>query len=314
MAGVEGLARDPARALGPPQHQRLVQAADDAMLAPQHQRRTGDLLAAGARCPVVVEIDGRRGAVVLAGRMDRVGAAEAALVFGECLGLDVGESLGAPAAERPAQVERRIAADHPLRQRLRLDQEEPVVVPAGEAHVGHVVHVERRHDVDEGDPLDPIGVVEREAMRDTAAAVVAGDEKAPMAEACHQRRHVGGHRPLAVKRMGLVLQRGARLGRIAVAAQVRNDEREVGRQPCGDALPHDVRLRVAVQEKQCRLGPVAAGARKQLDLAGGMRAGFEAIEPCHAQLLPATAGVPFSPAASPALAAAEALAILRAQR
>ena len=84
-----------------------------------------------------------------------------------------------------------------------------MVVADRGAHVDELVHVERRHDVDQRQPLDPVGVVERQPVRHPGAAVVAGDEEALVAEAAHQRRHVGGHRPLAVQRVvGLGRGRG----------------------------------------------------------------------------------------------------------
>ena len=115
--------------------QRIEALADQAARAPEQEQVAADLLVRGARRAIVLEIDRGAGAVVLAGGVDRVGAAEAALVLGERLGLDVAEAVRAPAAERPAQVERRVAADHPLGQGRRLDQEEPVVVADRGAHV-----------------------------------------------------------------------------------------------------------------------------------------------------------------------------------
>ena len=44
-------------------------------------------------------------------------------------------------------------------------------------------------------------MVEREPVRDPAAAVVADHREAVVAERAHQRDQVGGHRPLAVLRV-----------------------------------------------------------------------------------------------------------------
>src|ERR1035441_11037246 len=82
LAGRHGVALQPAGALGAPENEWRIEGADDAVLAPQHERVAGDLRAGGARGPVVLEIDRRRGTVVLAGGVDRVGAAEAPLVLG----------------------------------------------------------------------------------------------------------------------------------------------------------------------------------------------------------------------------------------
>ena len=44
-------------------------------------------------------------------------------------------------------------------------------------------------------------MIEREPMRDAAAAVVAADEKLFVAELAHQRQHIERHRALAVGRV-----------------------------------------------------------------------------------------------------------------
>ena len=102
--------------------------------------------------------------------------------------------------------------------------------------------------------LDALRMIEREPVRDASAAVVADDGEALVAERAHQRDHVGRHRALAVLRViELGRRRRRRLGRVAIAAQVGNDEREVGGERARDAVPHRVRLRVAVQQQQRRL-------------------------------------------------------------
>jgi hypothetical protein len=79
VAGWHRQARHRRGALCLPGRDRIEQAADDAALAPEDERLAGDLVARGARGPIVLEVDRRRGAVVLARGVDRVGAAEAAL-------------------------------------------------------------------------------------------------------------------------------------------------------------------------------------------------------------------------------------------
>jgi hypothetical protein len=48
----------------------------------------------------------------------------------------------------------------------------------GRLPVDRLNAVERRHDVEQRDSLDPVGVVERQAMGDAGAAVMAGDHEA----------------------------------------------------------------------------------------------------------------------------------------
>ena len=73
----------------------------------------------------------------------------------------------------------------------------------------------------------------------------------------------------------------SRLGRVAVAAQVGNDEREVGAEAARDAVPHRVRLRVAVQQQDRRpaaLPPVRAKKSMSSARCSPRR---ESVEPGH---------------------------------
>src|SRR5260370_680639 len=148
----------PARAATPPPAPRLgrknrtdntAPAARAAALAPQHEERRRDLAAAiGA---VVFEVDPSAGAVFVAGRPDRLRVLEAAQIFGEHLGLQ--PRLVAIEAERMAQIILGFRADQPLRERRRLDQEEPVVATGGGLLVDRLEAIERRHDVEDGSAL-----------------------------------------------------------------------------------------------------------------------------------------------------------------
>ena len=161
-----------------------------------------------------------------------------------------------------------------------------MVVDRREAHVGALVRVERRHDVEQREARDAVAVVEREPMRDARAAVVADDGEAFVAERSHQRRHVGGHRALAVLRVvELGRRRRSGLGRVAVAAQVGNDDAKVGREPDRDAPPHRVRLRIAVQKEQRRSAGIAADASEERRAAGVVQPARESVEPAHSVLL-----------------------------
>ena len=101
-------------------------------------------------------------------------------------------------------------------------------------------------------------MIERQAVRDAPAAIVAAhEESASMPEAAHQLDHVARHRALAVRR---VIGRGRRLGRVAVAAQIGHDERIACRQARRDPVPDRVRLRETVQQQQRRALPAAPKA------------------------------------------------------
>ena len=83
-----------------------------------------------------------------------------------------------PGADLAPQVVDGIGADQPLGQVERLDQEEPVVVRAGERLVGPAVHDPRRRDVEHGDAFDRVRVIEAQPVRDPGAAVVTGQHEA----------------------------------------------------------------------------------------------------------------------------------------
>ena len=129
-----------------------------------------------------------------------------------------------------------------------------------------------------------LGMVEREPVRDAAAAVVADDGEALVAERAHQRRHVGGHRALAVAARGRPAS-PRRLGRVAVAAQVGHDEREARRRA---AAPRGATSRASAGSRAA----AAAAARRRLPPVRANSsmsptrccAALEAVEPGHGVL------------------------------
>jgi hypothetical protein len=78
--------------------QRLEIAMDHALLAPQREQRTRHLAARGDIRVVMLEIDRRGGAIVLACGVNRSGLQKQALVFGERARIEPLE----PAAEPPS--------------------------------------------------------------------------------------------------------------------------------------------------------------------------------------------------------------------
>lgn len=86
-------------------------------------------------------------------------------------------------------------------------------------------------------------------MRDPPAAVVPDDAEPVETEVPHQRNLVGGHGPLGVLRIAL---RRCGLVAVAVTAQISQHNRVVVGQLRGDAVPDQVRLRIAVQQEQRR--------------------------------------------------------------
>ncbi|MEY9460959.1 hypothetical protein ABH973_001372 [Bradyrhizobium ottawaense] len=112
-----------------------------------------------------------------------------------------------------------------------------------------------RQDIEHRELRQPAGMVEREAIGDAAAAVVAGQREVHVTEPLHHLHHRLGHRALAVGDV----QRIA-LGHVgpAIARQIGDDQREVLGQLRRDLVPHHMGLGEAVQEQQRR--PAAADA------------------------------------------------------
>jgi hypothetical protein len=152
-----------------------------------------------------------------------------------------------------------------------------VPVRLGELHAGVLVHLQRRRDVEHGDAAHAPAMVARQAMRHPAAAVVANDVEALVAERAHHLGHVLGHRALGI--VGVVGQ-ALGLGGIAIAAQVRADNGVVARELRRHLVPHGVGLRIAMQEQH----GLAAPAVPEVDgrAAGAQLACGEARKKTHA--------------------------------
>jgi hypothetical protein len=124
-----------------------------------------------------------------------------------------------------------------------------------ELHRRALVHRQRRRDVEQHERSHGVRVVEREAVRDAAAAIVAANEEPVVAEAAHEVAYIERHRALAVRRVI-----GGTFGfvRVAVAAQIRHHEGIATLQSLGYGMPNRVRLRKPVQQQQRR----STGARR----------------------------------------------------
>ena len=85
-----------------------------------------------------------------------------------------------------AQKEFGLGADQPLGQPARLDQKEPVKARGRRLLVDRLETVERRHNVEQCQTLDALGMVACQAVGDARAAVVAGDGEPLEAERRHR--------------------------------------------------------------------------------------------------------------------------------
>jgi hypothetical protein len=144
---------------------------------------------------------------------------------------------------------------------------------ASERRVGAAQRLADRHGVEDGEPGHDVGMVHREAEGYVGASVVPRDAEAGVPEATHQAPAILGHGALGVAR---VFAPRVRLGGLAVAAQVRGDEREALGQQRRHAVPGDVRPGMAVEEQQWR--PVATVTNAERDLADLDALDLEALE------------------------------------
>ena len=101
---------------------------------------------------------------------------------------------GTPAAEAGLVEEIRIVADHPLGERFGLGEEIPMPISAGDVPVRVHEHRVGRHDIHHGERAHDIGMIEREAMRGAAAAIMADDMEPGEAERLHQAELIRRHR------------------------------------------------------------------------------------------------------------------------
>ena len=155
-----------------------------------------------------------------------------------------------------AQEELGIGRNQGFRQRRRLDQKKPPEIPRRELPVGGPVHGRGRRDIEDGDALHGIGMVERQPMGHARAAVVSYDAEPVMAERPHQRHLVSGH---GAFRVVAVLIAAGRTRGVTIAAQVRGDDGKTrGNQLRSDRIPGGVGLRMAVQKQH---GGSASGLR-----------------------------------------------------
>ena len=120
-----------------------------------------------------------------------------------------------------------------------------------------------RQDIEHRQPRQPAGMIERQAVGDAAAAIMAGERKMHVAELLHRLDDGLRHRALGIGRVILVALRHIRP---AVTRQVGDDQREAVGELRRDAVPHHMRFGKAVQQQQRRAlaadaGKDAAGCR-----------------------------------------------------
>ena len=144
-----------------------------------------------------------------------------------------------------------ITQDHAFWPVMRLGQPEPMIIAKAESHVGAFEMFKCWDDIQHTKSFHGFRRIQCQPMRNPCATIMRQDLKAWETEACHQRHHIGGHCALGIRRM---IRADRRLGRIAIAAQIRRDHSEITCQNGGHTMPHGMGLRIAVQQQERRPG------------------------------------------------------------
>ena len=111
-----------------------------------------------------------------------------------------------------------------------------------------------RDDVDHRQPVQPLRMVEREAVADAGAPVVSDQTEADMAKLLHHRYRVLRHQALRVERAVFAARRAGP----AIAAQIHENDGEPLGQFRRDLVPFDMSLRIAMQQQKRRSVAVRA--------------------------------------------------------
>jgi len=169
--------------------------------------------------------------------------------------VDVGRSnprrkagpIRSPSCERIVHDDFRIRHDQTFGQRLRLSKERPRPESQGEPKVGATERFAGRNDVKNSKTLDALSMFERHPVGDTGPAIMASQTKAVEPLNFHHPHHVKGHHAL---RIGCVIRSRGRLAARSISSKIGTNDGEFLREVRCNAMPHQVRLRKAVQEQQ----------------------------------------------------------------
>ena len=120
----------------------------------------------------------------------------------------------------------------------------------GGEFVRHAVqHFVGRNDVEDGELRDAVGMIEGHAVRDASAAIVAHHRKFLKSQTGHHLDLVLGHGALGI--VQVIFAVGG-FAAVSVTAEIGRHNGKFFGELRSDVAPFDVRLRIAVQEKQRR--------------------------------------------------------------
>src|SRR6516164_10811433 len=221
-------------------------------LCPEHKEGTLYLPVLVRR--IVYQIDGCGSAVVLADAVKRGRLAKAPQIFtkggfAHPAWRAFARGLSSKPEQKGSEEVLGAVSDHRFGEWSRLNHKEPMVKRGGELLGDVLIEHIGRHDVENREPGETIGVIEGHPVRDAAAAVMPHQRKLPEPQMLHDFNLVLSHGTL---RIGSVILAFRRLAAVAVAPKVRDHQSEVLGKIRRHLAPQHIRLRDAVQEQHRR--------------------------------------------------------------
>ena len=251
------------------EHVIVVELGEVVFATPQDEQRADDLAARNSVVVISRTINAEPRTVVLAHRMldgrRRDHSRDIRIVLlSHRAGIESVPSVDA-------------SGDQSLGQRRGLTHEEPVPPRGREPGVAAGQGLTDGHVTQDHHAVDAIGMVERQALHDIAAAIVANSVEAMMAERFHERDEIACHRPLTGLRVIGTIRRHSG---VPIAAQVRADHAITGvderRRHC---IPRGMGAGMAVHQQYSRT--VATISDSQTYVANVDAVEVEALKQCR---------------------------------
>jgi hypothetical protein len=127
-----------------------------------------------------------------------------------------------------------------------LSEERPVPIAEGHVRVGASPDLAGGYDIEDGEAAEPVGVVESHPVADATSSVVSGDREPLVTEQRHGLQEVVGEGAFGVR---CVVGRGRGSEGGPVSGEVGRDDGEPLTEQVGGGVPHEMRLRIAVQQQ-----------------------------------------------------------------
>ena len=138
--------------------------------------------------------------------------------------------------------------DHTFGVVEELDRKEPVIVVFCDTTVGLGIDFVGRHDIENGEAIYRFSVIQRQAVRDTAASIMTANVEFRVSEMLHHSDLIYRHFPFGIEHVRCI-ETTLGLATITVSAKVASNHGKILCQTVRDLVPHDMALRIPVQEQ-----------------------------------------------------------------